>query len=68
MSYKVVIDESMCLAHADCEALAPAVFRVEEVATVIGGASLETLLSAARACPAGAIAVVDDETGEPVNL
>lgn len=59
-----VIDESACLAHGDCEALAPDVFRVDDVATVIGTAPREQLLAAAEACPAGAISVIDEETGE----
>jgi ferredoxin len=64
MAYLPVIDESACLAHGDCEALAPDVFQVEEVARVIGSAQLETLLSVAEACPASAISVIDEDSGE----
>jgi ferredoxin len=66
MTYRPVIDESACLAHGDCEQLAPDVFRVEDVARVIGTAPLEQLVSIAEACPAGAISVIDEATGETV--
>lgn len=61
-----VIDEGACLAHGDCEEFAPDVFHVEDVATVIGTAPAEQLISIAEACPAAAISVIDDETGLPV--
>jgi len=66
MTYLPVIDESACLAHGDCEELAPDVFRVEDVATVIGTTSMEQLVSIAEACPASAIRVIDTETGENI--
>ncbi len=59
-----VIDESACLAHGDCERLLPDVFRVDDVATVIGTASVEQLARVAQACPASAISVIDEESGE----
>ena len=61
-----VIDESACLAHGDCEELAPDVFHVDEVATVVGTAPLEQLVAVAESCPASAIAVIDEDTGEQV--
>lgn len=64
MAYIPVIDESACLAHGDCEQLAPAVFRVDDVATVIGTAPAEQLVEVAQGCPASAIIVIDDERGE----
>ena len=67
MTFRVMIDESTCLAHGDCEELAPEVFHVEEVAKVVGCAALETLLGAAEACPVGAISVVDAATGERID-
>jgi ferredoxin len=67
MTFHVMIDESTCLAHGDCEELAPEAFSVEEVARVVGSAPLETLLAAAEACPVGAISVVDDDTGERID-
>ncbi|MFZ1156120.1 MAG: ferredoxin, partial [Solirubrobacteraceae bacterium] len=61
-----VIDESACLAHGDCEELAPDVFRVDDIATVVGTAPLERLISIAEACPASAISVIDQTTGERI--
>jgi ferredoxin len=61
-----VIDESACLAHGDCAELAPHVFRVDDVAKVIGEGEPGLLLEVAEACPAGAISVVDRETGEEI--
>ncbi|HEY5044294.1 MAG TPA: ferredoxin [Solirubrobacteraceae bacterium] len=66
MTYVPVIDESACLAHGDCEEMAPEVFRVEDVATVIGRAPDEQLMEVARACPASAIVLVDKESGQQV--
>jgi len=68
MAYLPVIEESACLAHGDCEELAPEVFRVDDVATVIGTAPLEQLLSIAESCPAAAISVIDTQSGERVYL
>jgi ferredoxin len=64
MTYVPAIDESACLAHGDCEEMAPEVFRVEDVATVIGTAPDEQLTEVARACPASAIVLVDRESGQ----
>jgi ferredoxin len=66
MTYLPVIDESACLAHGDCEEMAPEVFRVEDVATVIGTALDEQLMEVARACPASAIVLVDRDSGQQV--
>jgi ferredoxin len=61
-----VIDESACLAHGDCAELAPNVFRVGDVAEVIAEGDRDLLLEVAEACPAGAISVLDRETGEQI--
>jgi ferredoxin len=66
MSYIAVIDESSCLAHGDCAELAPDVFVLEDVARVIGTGPHELLLATAEACPATAISVTDEQTGEAV--
>lgn len=58
------IDETACLAHGDCAALAPDVLEVGDVAVVVGRGDDEAVLAAARACPAAAIVVVDADTGE----
>ena len=59
-----MIDESACLAHGDCAELAPEVFVLEDVARVIGTAPAEELLEVARSCPASAISVIDEQSGE----
>jgi ferredoxin len=60
------VDGPSCIAHGDCALLAPSVFEVDEVARVIGDAPLEVLIEAAESCPAGAISVVDADTGEQI--
>ena len=61
------IDTFVCVAHGDCAVVAPQAFRVDDVAVVVGVAPDEVLLEAARACPAGAIVLVDEATGEEVD-
>jgi ferredoxin len=61
------IDDSACLAHGDCAMVAPRAFAVGDVAKVIGDAPNELLRAAARACPAGAIVLIDAETGQEVD-
>ena len=62
------VDEYACCGHGDCAAIAPNVFRVDEVAVVTGSGPDDVVLAAARACPAMAIEVVDAETGAPVDV
>ena len=66
MTYLPVVDETSCSAHGDCEHLAPSVFRVDDIAVVTGAGTPEEVLAAAKACPAGAISVIEDTTGEQV--
>jgi len=66
MSYIPKIDSSACSAHGDCVDIAPEVFALEDTARVIGNGPDELVLEAAEACPALAITVVDDETGETI--
>jgi ferredoxin len=66
MSYRVLIDERACSAHGDCQDLAPEVFRVDDVATVIGTGPDELMLEVARICPAVAIVVTDEPSGVQV--
>ena len=66
MSLTPHIDELACAAHGDCALVAPDVFAVDDIAVVIGRGTDEQVLAAARACPAGAIIVTDDETGAEV--
>ena len=66
MPYVIHIDTAACAAHGDCEAVAPEVFRVEDVAIVVGTGPDELVLDAALACPATAIVLTDSQTGERV--
>jgi ferredoxin len=55
-----VIDPGACSLHGDCADLAPDVFDVSgDLAVVAGTGPDEAILAAARACPAGAITVLD---------
>jgi ferredoxin len=64
MSYLAQIDESACAAHGDCEAIAPEIFRVDDVAVVIADGPDELMLEAARICPTVAIRITDQATGQ----
>jgi ferredoxin len=66
MTYVPVVDPYECSAHGDCVEVAPEVFQLEDVAVVIGSGPPELILKAAESCPAVAISVVDNETGETV--
>jgi len=66
MSYIPAVDPAECSAHGDCVEVAPQVFRLDDTAVVIGSGSLELLMEAAEACPAVAISIVDEATGETV--
>ena len=66
MSYVPQVDAGACAAHGDCAVVAPDVFRVDEVAEVIGVGTPDSVLEAAESCPAAAITVIDTETGEQI--
>jgi ferredoxin len=66
MTYVAQIDEAACAEHGDCEAIAPEIFRVDDVAVVIGEGPDELMLEAARACPSVAIVITDRDSGEQV--
>lgn len=66
MTYVPVVDPDECSAHGDCVEIAPQVFRLDDVAVVIGTGPPELIIEAAEACPAVAISIVDDETGATV--
>jgi ferredoxin len=66
MSYRIEIDEAACAAHGDCEHVAPDVFRVDDVAVVIGSAPPDRLVDAAASCPSSAIALIDEASGRQV--
>ena len=46
--------------------MAPEVFRVEDIAIVIGTAPLDRLEEAAAACPSAAITLIEEDTGAQV--
>ncbi len=66
MTYLPTIDAGACAAHGDCAEVAPEVFRIDEVAVVIGSGPDDVILAAAEACPSVAITVLDSDTGETV--
>jgi len=68
MTLLPIVDEFSCSGHGDCVHEAPEVFALEgDVAEVVGTSADDArILAAARACPAGAISVVDAETGAAV--
>ncbi|MDE3070725.1 MAG: ferredoxin [Acidobacteriota bacterium] len=66
MSHLPTIDEQACIAQGDCVDTAPAIFVLEDRATVIGTGPDDLVLAAAEGCPVQAITVVDSETGEQV--
>ena len=65
MSYIATIDPAACAAHGDCEAIAPEIFAIDDVATVVGTGPDELMLAAAQACPSVAI-VISDASGARV--
>jgi len=66
MTFVAMIDPSACAAHGVCEDVAPAIFRVDEIAVVIGAGPDELMIAAAAQCPTGAITIVERETGEQI--
>jgi ferredoxin len=66
MTYVPVVDPGSCAGHGDCVDIAPEVFVLGDVAEVIGTGPPDLILQAAEACPAVAITVIDEESGETV--
>jgi len=66
MAYVAQVDGNTCSAHGDCEEIAPEIFRLDDVAVVVGNGPDELMLEAARACPAVAISITNSETGEQI--
>jgi ferredoxin len=65
---RVEVKRELCIGAAACLAAAPQVFALDEENKAVvkdekaaAGASLETLLDAARACPTAAIYLYDEE-------
>jgi ferredoxin len=61
------VNKTKCIASGDCVEMAPGVFQLDdaEKSEVYNqtGAPDSVIIAAARACPAKAIVVVDEETG-----
>jgi ferredoxin len=66
MTLMAVVDAKACSAHGDCEELAPEIFRVDDVAVVIGDGFEDLMMAAAQACPSIAIRLVDRDSGAQV--
>ena len=66
MTLVAIVDPDACSAHGDCEDIAPEIFRLDDVALVIGSGPDELMLAAAEACPSTAIRIIDRETSEQV--
>lgn len=63
----VTVNQGRCIASGDCAELAPGVFQLDadgksEVYNA-AGAPDQLVVAAARACPAKAITVIDEESG-----
>ena len=66
MPYIATIEAGACAAHGDCEAIAPEIFAIDDVAVVGGTGPDELMLEAARVCPSVAIVVTDADSGRQV--
>jgi len=66
MTLVPVVDPTACSAHGDCEDIAPEIFRLDDVAVVIGTGPDELMMAAAEACPSTAIRIINRETREQV--
>jgi len=66
MTYIAKVDPNECSVHGDCVDLAPHIFRLRDIAEVIAPGPDDLTLAAAEACPAVAITVIDNNTGETV--
>jgi ferredoxin len=66
MTYVAHVDPATCSAHGDCEDIAPEIFRLDDVAVIVGDGPDELMLAAAEACPSIAIRLVDRDSGVQV--
>jgi ferredoxin len=67
MTLTARVDEGACLGHGDCLHAAPGAFELTDVARQVAPTTDDHLRAAARACPAGAILLFDEATGEEVD-
>lgn len=73
MSYRTTVDGEVCISAGRCVAERPEFFRFDddEVAEVVPGATPppdQVQLDLARACPSGALQLLDAETGEEIDV
>ena len=63
MTYRIVIDRSLCSGFGSCAELAPEVFELEGglAGLRVGTSDDEAVLDAADSCPMGAISVTLEE-------
>jgi len=59
MTLIATIDAGACAAHGDCEAIAPEIFAIDDVAVVVGQGPDDLMVAAAQACPSVAIVLTD---------
>ena len=72
--FKILVEDSLCMAFGSCEILAPNVFRIETnrvinpKAKVISesGNEFQDILDAAQTCPTKAIKIVEKSTGRQI--
>jgi ferredoxin len=67
MSYRIIIDRGACSGFGSCTETAPALFSLGGdgiAAAPADTADLDAALAAARECPMGAIAVLDESGRE----
>jgi ferredoxin len=68
--YRVEVVRNKCISAGSCEAVAPAVFELDEegIAVVISqdGNTDEEILLAAQSCPTDAVIITDTSSGEQV--
>ena len=69
MVYKVKVDRMLCIGTADCVAIAPNTFELDDESKAVvkkqNGDNDEKILEAAKTCPVLAI-IVEDESGKQV--
>jgi ferredoxin len=66
MNFLPVVDEAACAGHGDCVDVAPEVFILGDVASVIDTGPRDLMVKAAEACPAAAITVIDEDSGASI--
>jgi ferredoxin len=62
MTYRIVLEESLCSGFASCAELAPGAFRLGDdgvAETLVGETDEPAALEAAASCPMGAISIFD---------